>query len=190
MAQAAELVTARECGSCTLCCKLLGIPELEKPRLEWCGHCNTSKGCKIYNDRPGRCRDFYCGYITNPTLSEAWKPSKSKLMLTVESNGDRIMVHVDPARPDAWQKEPFYSTMKKWALAPGAQPGQVIVWIGRRIIAILPDQDKDLGDVREDQFIMTSQKQTPMGPVYDVFAVDYDDPRAAKLREREENKLG
>ena len=26
----------RQCGDCSLCCKVLGIPELNKPKDEWC----------------------------------------------------------------------------------------------------------------------------------------------------------
>ncbi len=28
----------RECGTCTLCCKVMGIHALDKPRGVWCDH--------------------------------------------------------------------------------------------------------------------------------------------------------
>jgi hypothetical protein len=34
----AQIVEGRGCKDCTLCCKLLGIAELEKPRATWCTH--------------------------------------------------------------------------------------------------------------------------------------------------------
>ena len=90
-------------------------------------------------------------------------------------------MYVDPGRANAWREEPFYSQIKRWAVAAAANRGQVIVWQGRNTIAILPDRDKDLGEVRPDQFIVTAAKQGPRGPILDVFVVDKDDPRAGAL---------
>jgi hypothetical protein len=42
----------RECGSCTACCELLEIVELEKPRGILCQHCTSGQGCAIYATRP------------------------------------------------------------------------------------------------------------------------------------------
>ena len=56
-------VPGRSCGTCTLCCKLLQVPEVEKPLGEWCRHCDKGVGCTIYAERPQRCRDFFCGYL-------------------------------------------------------------------------------------------------------------------------------
>jgi hypothetical protein len=35
-----------------MCCKVLGITELQKPVGKWCPHCDIGKGCKIYESRP------------------------------------------------------------------------------------------------------------------------------------------
>ena len=91
-------------------------------------------------------------------------------------------MHVNPARPNAWREEPYYSHIKRWAAAAVAQRGQVIVWQGRSTIAVLPDRDKDLGEVRPDQFIITSAKAGPQGTSLDVVVVDPDDPIAQSLR--------
>src|SRR5262249_20143690 len=29
----------RQCGDCSLCCKLLNVPEVGKPANDWCPHC-------------------------------------------------------------------------------------------------------------------------------------------------------
>ena len=76
-------------------------------------------------------------------------------------------MHVDPARPNAWRQEPYYSQIKRWAAAV-AQRAQVIVWQGRSTIAVLPDRDQDLGEVRPDQYIVTSAKQGPRGTTLEV----------------------
>jgi len=49
----------RYCGSCTLCCLVLDIPELDKKAGEWCKHC-TEEGCSIHEERPDVCKGFNC----------------------------------------------------------------------------------------------------------------------------------
>jgi hypothetical protein len=107
--RSAQLVADRNCDGCAMCCKLPSIDELTKPRLEWCRHCVGHSRCGIYEQRPPTCREFYCGYRLDPDLDDRWKPSTSKLLVTFEADANRIVIHVDPTRPDAWRKEPFYS---------------------------------------------------------------------------------
>ena len=78
----------------------------------------------------------------------------------------------------------YYSQLKRWAVAAVAQRGQVIVWQGRSTIAVLPDRDQDLGEVRPDQYIITSAKQGPRGTTLEATVVDEDDPAAQALRAR------
>ena len=56
--QLAQPAPGKTCGSCTLCCKVVGIAELKKPADVWCGHCNKAKGCRIYDTRPQVCRKY------------------------------------------------------------------------------------------------------------------------------------
>src|SRR5215475_10884455 len=120
------LVPGRTCGSCTLCCKLLVIETLNKPRNRWCDHCDVGHGCRVYDTRPSECRDFNCGFLTLPQLDEAWLPSTAKLVVGLEPGGHTIFVHVDPDRPQAWRGEPFYSRLKAWAGNAARCRGQVI----------------------------------------------------------------
>ena len=183
MSATVEIVDGRSCKGCTLCCKLLAIAELEKPRATWCMHCDVKAGCQIHGAHPAECKEFYCGYLTNSALEERWAPTKSKMVLAYDAaHAPRLSVHVDPGRPNAWREEPYYSQIKRWAVAAAASRGQVIVWQGRSTIAVLPDRDKDLGEVRPDQFIITSAKQGPRGTTLDVLVVDADDPIAQSLR--------
>jgi hypothetical protein len=182
-----QIVEGRSCKGCTLCCKLLGIAALAKPRATWCTHCDVKAGCKVHGTHPAECRDFYCGYLTNAALDERWAPTRSKMVLAYdEVHAPRLSVHVDPARPEIWRKEPYYSQIKRWAVAAAQGRGQVIVWQGRSTIAVLPDRDKDLGEVRPDQFIITSARQGPQDTTLDVFVVDGDDPAAQALRARKD----
>src|SRR6185436_14463741 len=151
-------VSDRECGTCTLCCKLLAVQEINKPPATLCAHCEEGQGCRIYGTRPKQCRLFNCYFLTNKDLREQWRPSKSRIVLVVTPDRTRIGSHVDPERPGAWRREPFYSTLKKWsreALMRAQQIGQVLVSIGKQTIVIFPDRNVDLCIVESDELVIT-----------------------------------
>jgi hypothetical protein len=55
----------RECGSCKVCCKVMGIPEMESEPGSWCPKTVAKKadncgGCTIHEKRPITCREFVC----------------------------------------------------------------------------------------------------------------------------------
>jgi hypothetical protein len=121
-----------------MCCKLLSVAELEKAPGTWCGLCDVKSGCSAYAQRPTECRQFYCGYLLDPTLDEHWKPSLCKLVVTQEEQLGETLIHNDPSRPDAWRREPFHSQILAWAAAAGAEGRKVIVWQGDAKIAVIP----------------------------------------------------
>ena len=175
------IVPGRSCAGCTMCCKLLGIEALAKPRLSWCQHCKVGEGCTIYADRPGECRDFYCAWLVNPRLGPEWRPADAKMMISFEAPAKRVVVHVDPARGDAWKKEPHYRQIKQMALQALRSQGHLIVWQGTEAIAVLPDRDVSLGRV-QDEVIAVTETRTPLGVRYDVAALAPDDPRVKAFR--------
>lgn len=148
-------VTGRTCGDCAMCCKIPLIPELDKPYNTWCRHCEENKRCGIYDTRPERCREFMCVFLLS-TLGEEWRPNKCRMV--VASRPDRVTVMVDPARPDAWRKEPYFSTMRQWS-----QKIPVYAMVGSITYAIFPDHVDDLGEVTDEHRIMTLQENTPQG---------------------------
>ncbi len=170
----------RSCEGCTLCCKIFGIPELEKPRHEWCGHCDIGKGCRIYETRPTSCREFVCGWLIDGSVPEHWKPAKSRMVLTTEDGGRRLVINVDTGRLDAWRKAPYYAEIKRMAAAMARSRGQVIVWQGRNAIAILPDRDKPLGPVAPGQIIVTTESAGPGGGDIDVEVMTPEELAAAQ----------
>src|SRR4051812_20869929 len=58
-----KLVPGRSCGSCTLCCKAVGVAEIAKPGGVWCPHCVSGRRCTIYPTRYASCRTFYCEWM-------------------------------------------------------------------------------------------------------------------------------
>src|SRR5688572_17346362 len=86
----------RSCGSCSLCCKLLSVPELKKPGNVWCQHAGQpSRGCAIYATRPDGCRRFICNWLQDPALGEEWKPERSKIVVSPSTGGKGLRVSVD-----------------------------------------------------------------------------------------------
>jgi hypothetical protein len=158
-----DLVPGRSCANCTMCCKLLAIDVLEKPRGVWCPKCDQKRGCTIYATRPDPCRGFYCGYLRLPDLDDRWKPAKARFLINFEAQANRIVIHVDPARPTAWRVDPYYKTIKQWAVTAQRQGGMVLVWAGPRATIALPDRDLDLGEVGEDQLIVPVERPTARG---------------------------
>lgn len=94
----------RTCGTCTLCCKLMGIIELEKRPGVWCEHCDKGRGCRVYTDRPGTCADFVCMWLANPeTLGDELRPDRCRVVISARAEDPNIVCHVDATRPDAME---------------------------------------------------------------------------------------
>ena len=96
-----------ECGTCSLCCKLLGVQDddFNKPVGEWCQFCKPGNGgCTIYSTRPRRCRDFECGWVANDGQDDM-RPDRIHMIVTGESREvGAYIAHVDPKYPDAPQR--------------------------------------------------------------------------------------
>lgn len=156
----------RGCGTCSLCCKLLGIGALDKRAGAWCSKCAPPNGCTIYDTRPTECREFSCAWLDSPTLSEEWKPARSKIVLYAIDGGARLIAHVDPGSPNVWREQPFYDQLKSWSRRGIRSGPSVVVRIDNRLIAILPDRDVDLGRVGAGDGIFIGERMTPAGPRY------------------------
>jgi hypothetical protein len=66
----------RKCGACRICCVVLDVEALNKKQDEACRHL-CRKGCGIYSERPGACRDFTCAWL-NGLLGPADRPDRTK----------------------------------------------------------------------------------------------------------------
>jgi hypothetical protein len=164
-----------------MCCKLLEIDVLAKARGTWCAHCAPKSGCTIYDTRPDPCRSFQCGYLRLADLDEKWKPAKAKFLINFEAGANRIAIHADPERPDAWLDEPYISKIKKWALNAARQGSYVIVWAGHHARLVLTGGIQDLGSLRDDQIILPVEAHTARGFERNFIVVGPDDPRVAKI---------
>jgi hypothetical protein len=100
----AERAASRNrCGSCTLCCRLVGVLELAKPPDEWCRHCLPGLGCRIYEDRPKSCQAFECFWFSNDWMPDALRPDRCNVIFEGMQEANTILAIVHPDHPDAWQ---------------------------------------------------------------------------------------
>jgi hypothetical protein len=134
MDYAPSTISARACGTCTLCCRLPDIDHFDKPADEWCRHCVAGQGCSIYEDRPDVCREFLCLWMTDEALGHEWEPSQSHMM--IYRQGPQITVLADPDFPDLWRGEPYMPQLRAWADEAAVSGGYVIVFWRDEVVKI------------------------------------------------------
>ena len=102
----------RECGNCSLCCKVLPIMSrseggnddfpFDKPAGEWCKHCSPGNGCKVFNqtELPSLCKNYECMW-RREDLPLEHKPSRVHAIFDqVEVGGmPYVLITTDPNYP-------------------------------------------------------------------------------------------
>jgi hypothetical protein len=143
----------RACGSCTLCCKVIGIGALEKPAGAWCAHCKIGHGCTIYEARPDECRAFFCMWLADRRLGDEWRPDLAKMVVTTADDGRTVEIRCDPGFPQAWRREPYRTQISQWAEAARADDGMVIVCVGKRVTLVALEGEFPLGVIEPEDRI-------------------------------------
>jgi hypothetical protein len=94
----ARLPLKRECGPCSLCCKVLAVGAIPKGRGVWCKHASrTGGGCKIYEDRPGVCQRWSCAWLAGHTgFSETDRPDRIGVVGSVEARNSVHLIEDEP----------------------------------------------------------------------------------------------
>lgn len=94
----------KECGECSLCCKLVDVPVLGKPSGVWCSYADQKcGGCAIHKVRPPVCRSFECLWLTTEVMGEELKPSRCGIVLEA-FHADKVVVGlVDDDSKGNWQ---------------------------------------------------------------------------------------
>lgn len=167
-------IAPRQCGDCGLCCRVLAVEALAKPAHVACDHYADGVGCTIYDQRPAACRSFRCLWLDQPALAENWKPNRSHIVLHLAASDGQLIATVDPDHPEAWQQPERRQALRDWATRGLSEGFQVIVKIGPRMIAIMPDHDIDLGDFNEGERVRFSRVHTAAGVGIVARRVDED----------------
>lgn len=137
----------RSCGTCSFCCKVMAVEELAKPMGAWCAHRSPGRGCGIHGSHPPSCQGFACQWLLEPAMPHRLRPDQTKVVLTAEAEGARLVANCDPANPAAWRRGPIYDFLKQQARATWGSGRTVLAKAGRRLWLIAPEEDVDLGEV-------------------------------------------
>lgn len=127
----------------------MAIGELGKPENQWCSHFKQGAGCTIYETRPTECRTFVCGWLVDPRLDDRWKPTTARFLIWQQDGARRVVIEVDPAFPQAWKREPYYSTFKAWSDRKRPNGAEIMVKVGQRGTVIFPERDIDIGVLQD-----------------------------------------
>ena len=138
----ADALDDRTCGTCHACCKVFPIAEIGKEGFESCGFL-TDEGCRIYAERPQRCRDFFCHWRLEPGLDLDWKPEACGFVLH-DPPPFALLASVDPDRPEAWRQEPYYSQLRDWAQDLAEGQHLCAVRVGERTLLLLKDREVEI----------------------------------------------
>tara|TARA_R110000772_G_scaffold20466_2_gene56803 strand:+ start:93657 stop:94112 length:456 start_codon:yes stop_codon:yes gene_type:complete len=105
-------VKKRECGECTLCCKLLDIPWMESLPNTYCSKCEINKGCTIFKSVPKKCSDYNCEYLKSETMGDELKPNVCNVIFEEIAKTIHLAL-VDPDYINAWKEEPVMNHISK-----------------------------------------------------------------------------
>ena len=120
---AMQVIEGRSCGTCSICCKVMQVDELEKPQGVWCRHCTPGRGgCSIHATRPAVCRDFFCGWLISSALGAEWQPSTCKMLINFETNRLRLTIHVDPGHLSTPEQKCIGQPEQKYITEPARRP--------------------------------------------------------------------
>ena len=77
-------MAGKGCGSCNACCIAPPIRDLDKAEFEPCKHLQYGhQGCTVYEDRPGACRKFSCGWLNTEEMPSRFRPDRCGMMTMV-----------------------------------------------------------------------------------------------------------
>ena len=74
-------------------------------------------------------------------MGEEWRPSNARFMIMGRDNGKTMLVVVDPDRPDAWKKKPFFQQLGIWS-----RTFKVLIHIGDKQMVLHGDHLHPVGE--------------------------------------------
>jgi hypothetical protein len=128
-------IPGKDCGSCSFCCQVLEIEELNKKAGDLCGHCSASGGCSVYATRPQVCRDYYCDWKDDRGLNAQFRPDRIGTLLMEDPDSDEYHAVCDPGKPFSWRNPLIFKHLVNLA----KEGRMVVAKAGLRAWRIFPD---------------------------------------------------
>ena len=127
------------CDGCTLCCELIGVPEIDKPRGDLCQHACVGEGCRLHtalggSGQPESCEAFYCAWLSSQHLEPphrmppSMRPDRCHVVFGPcdDQVANKIYINVDPKYPDSWREPEVLGWLTKLKL----NGNEVIIFVG------------------------------------------------------------
>lgn len=162
--------TARRCGACSLCCKLLPNAELHKPAGKPCHYQRLAKGCTIYARRPFECESWACRWLAAPEETAGLRrPDRAHYVIDAMVDEIRIVpkgdgepqiipalqVWADPAFPKIHHAPDLRAYLLKMATAYGL--AAIVRWDNKRGLALFPPPFNDDGEWHEIELTLNTK---------------------------------
>lgn len=138
-------MTDNNCGTCTQCCKSMGINRDDGSLLsianEWCPLTEIGVGCRDYENRPSQCRGFKCMWLLTQSSEDPKgkfpaeaRPDKSHIVLVPKHDGNTILAIVDPHRWDSYES---------------GKMGGYLHWVGEKypVVVVIGQIMRPLGSI-------------------------------------------
>lgn len=140
-----------------MCCKVMQIDALSKPKLEWCPHCSIGKGCNIHSVKPQECADFQCLWLMNENIDDKYKPDRMKVVIYPHVNGYII---ADCDQRGSMNDKRNTSLFLELAHMVDSIMGMcLIVCHGNYMKAVTTNGNYDLGETRDTHNIVITRNQ-------------------------------
>lgn len=104
----------QDCGACNLCCKLLAVPDIQKPARMLCWWTGVHGGCERHAEKATApelkaCHQFRCLWLASQDqpgqeMPRGMRPDISHVVMGPQDPKDETLlyVQVDPDYPKAW----------------------------------------------------------------------------------------
>ena len=99
------------CGTCTVCCTALGVPELEKKPRVACVH-DSGKNCSIYKTRPQSCQDYVCLWLQGAMPTYA-RPDRFGVLFDAHPDGTAVLAR--ETEPGAFERAEVQNLMRRFS---------------------------------------------------------------------------
>jgi hypothetical protein len=104
--------------------------------------------------------------MRDPGLPEAWKPERSRIVLSIFPGNGFLYAQVDLGAPQAWRKAPYFDDLRRLAARFNEQNRHVIVFVGDVATLILPEGPVALGKMTAEDNFRLEPAFGPNGPTY------------------------
>lgn len=164
---------SRRCGECTLCCRLLPVPEFDKLAGVRCAHQRSHKGCAVYGHHPLSCRVWSCSWLSDDDAGDLSRPDRAHYVIDCMPDFIEIDAHdghpaqkvpviqiwIDPKYPDAHRDPALRAYIERRSIREGGMAA-LVRYDNERAIVLFPPSVTDEGIWHEEGSGLAAKEHT------------------------------